>query len=198
MQIYRSLRPALLIVAALAAALGLSVRRPNLQARTIAHQVRVLPAEGAEADGTEVMRPDDRGDTAVDGGVLTTDGASPIDLDWRALAGLDLRSGRLTDLLRQVDGRVIRLPGYIVPLDDFAEAVTEFLLVPYFGACIHMPPPPPNQMVHVKVGGGSHRAASWARPVWVEGRLAVRAVTSPYGVVAYQLRAERITPYTER
>jgi hypothetical protein len=50
-----------------------------------------------------------------------------------------------------LDGQNIRLPGYIVPLEVSEEGrTTEFLLVPYFGACIHVPPPPSNQIVHVK------------------------------------------------
>jgi len=163
---------------ALAAAIGLSVRRPNLQAR-VAPGVDTLAMHLGEAPA----------DAARDATVHT--------LDWRTLAGLDVRTGAPTDLLRQLDGRIVRLPGYIVPLDDFAEAVTEFLLVPYFGACIHTPPPPPNQMVHVRVSGGRHRASSWMTPVWIEGRLQIGAVTSPYGVVAFQLRATAITPYTE-
>jgi len=157
-----------------AVALGLSVRRPNLQARTV---VPVALDSAAIADGTE------------DGTVY--------ELDWRALAGLDVRTGQASPYLQQLDGRAVRIPGYIVPLDDFADAVTEFLLVPYFGACIHTPPPPPNQMVHVRVGRGTHASTSWERPVWIEGRLEIRAVLSPYGVVAFQMRADRITAYTE-
>lgn len=173
-----SLRSVAYGLIALVAAIGLSVRRPNLQARvtpgvdTLATHLGVAPS-----------------DAALDATVHT--------LDWRTLAGLDVRTGAPSELLRQLDGRIVRLPGYIVPLDDFADAVTEFLLVPYFGACIHTPPPPPNQMVHVRVTRGTHRATSWMAPVWIEGRFEIRAVTSPYGVVAFQLRATAITPYTE-
>ena len=53
-------------------------------------------------------------------------------------------------VVTQLDGQLIRLPGYIVPLEVNEEGrTTEFLLVPYFGACIHVPPPPSNQIVHV-------------------------------------------------
>lgn len=47
------------------------------------------------------------------------------------------------------DGRRIRIAGFVVPLERSQELVTEFLLVPYFGACIHVPPPPANQIIHV-------------------------------------------------
>ena len=46
-------------------------------------------------------------------------------------------------------GQVVRIPGFVVPLEDSKEGLKEFLLVPYFGACIHSPPPPANQIVHV-------------------------------------------------
>jgi len=157
-----------------AVALGLSVRRPNLQARTVAPIA--LDSSTSTASGDDV---------------------TVYELDWRALAGLDVRTGTPSPYLRQLAGRTVRIPGYIVPLDDFADAVTEFLLVPYFGACIHTPPPPPNQMVHVRVGRGTHASTSWERPVWVEGRLEIKAVLSPYGVVAFTMRADQIIPYVE-
>jgi uncharacterized protein len=157
-----------------AVALGLSIRRPNLQARTVVPVV--LDSATAPSGAND---------------------ATVYELDWRALAGLDVQTGTPSPYLRQLDGRSVRIPGYIVPLDDFADEVTEFLLVPYFGACIHTPPPPPNQMVHVRVGRGSHGSTSWQEPVWIEGRLQIRAVLSPYGVVAYQMRADKITAYTE-
>lgn len=154
-------------------ALGLSIRRPNLQARTAAP-------------------------VALDSGPLAASGdATVYELDWRTLAGLDVRTGTPSPYLRQLAGRMVRLPGYIVPLDDFADEVTEFLLVPYFGACIHTPPPPPNQMVQVRVGGGTHGSTSWDHPVWIEGRLEIKSVLSPYGVVAFTMRADMITPYME-
>ena len=50
----------------------------------------------------------------------------------------------------ELNGCEVRLPGYLVPLEGQAGEWKEFLLVPYFGACIHSPPPPANQIVHVK------------------------------------------------
>lgn len=174
----RLLRPVVYGLIAVAAAIGLSVRRPNLQARDV---------PGAAALSSQL----------ANAPAIAANDAAVHTLDWRTLAGLDVRTGTPNDVLRQLNGRLVRIPGYIVPLDDFAEAVSEFLLVPYFGACIHTPPPPPNQMVHVRVTGDSHKSANWMQPVWIEGRFAIRAVTSPYGLVAFQLQATAITPYTE-
>ncbi len=53
-----------------------------------------------------------------------------------------------------LDGKTVSLPGFVVPLEGNSDTITEFLLVPYFGACIHVPPPPPNQIVHVTFKDG--------------------------------------------
>ena len=68
-------------------------------------------------------------------------------LSWQMLRGLDFRTGSMTPELQGAINRVARVPGYMVPLEDNLEEVTEFLLVPYPGACIHVPPPPANQTV---------------------------------------------------
>ena len=70
-------------------------------------------------------------------------------LSWQMLRGLDFRTGSMTPELQGVINGVARMPGYMVPVEDNLEEVTEFLLVPYPGACIHVPPPPANQIVHV-------------------------------------------------
>jgi len=72
-----------------------------------------------------------------------------------------------------IAGKTIRLPGYMLPLKYEAEAVTEFLLVPWVGACIHTPPPPPNQMVHVSVPGGASDKGRFAA-IWIEGTLTLK------------------------
>jgi len=52
-------------------------------------------------------------------------------------------------VVKELNGQKVSIPGYLLPLEITGSSVTEFLLVPYFGACIHAPPPPPNQIVHV-------------------------------------------------
>jgi hypothetical protein len=52
---------------------------------------------------------------------------------------------------QDLQGTKVRLPGYVVPLEYSQGAIREFLLVPYFGACIHSPPPPANQIVLVRL-----------------------------------------------
>jgi uncharacterized protein len=120
---------------------------------------------------------------------------SPVTLDWRTMAALNYRTGEMPETLRKLNGLQVRVPGFMVPLEDWEQQVSEFLLVPYFGACIHTPPPPPNQMAHVLMQRNRKVEVNLWDPVWVIGTLRIENVESPYGVVGYQLSAERIQPY---
>jgi uncharacterized protein len=89
----------------------------------------------------------------------------------------------------------LRIPGFIVPLDvDAAGQVVEFLLVPYYGACIHVPPPPPNQIIYVKP----------AQPIlvkdtfnayWVTGRMHVEIRTTQMASASYSMNASKVEAY---
>ena len=70
---------------------------------------------------------------------------------WSDLRKLNYKTGEMPENIRKLIGKPIKIPGFAVPLegDDGFEYVKEFLLVPTFGACIHVPPPPPNQVIHV-------------------------------------------------
>lgn len=95
----------------------------------------------------------------------------------------------------RLDGTAIKLPGYLVPLDESRTGLTEFLLVPYFGACIHTPPPPANQIVLVQPSQplqGYHAMDT----VWVSGRLRAARQGSPMGTAAYRLEAALVERYT--
>jgi len=101
-----------------------------------------------------------------------------------------------------LDGQKIRMPGYALPLEFVEAGVQEFLLVPYVGACIHAPPPPPNQMVLVKLNQ-TYKLESLYDPVWVTGVLRIEAgkpsLSFVDGVadisVGYALDAVEIEPY---
>ncbi|WP_406609874.1 DUF3299 domain-containing protein [Agarivorans sp. JK6] len=77
---------------------------------------------------------------------------------------------------KELDSKPIRIPGFVVPLDTEGELVKEFLLVPYFGACLHYPPPPPNQIVYVTHSKGLQLEDLW-EPVWVEGTINTQVQT---------------------
>jgi len=135
--------------------------------------------------------------TAVvgEGPVAEAAAADPITVEWRLLRELDYTTGHVPDALKAVDGKLVRVPGYMVPLEDFAERSVEFLLVPYFGACIHTPPPPPNQLVYVVMGGNRLVDIDLYDPIWIEGTLHIEQLESIYGSVGYQISGVRISPY---
>lgn len=93
-----------------------------------------------------------------------------------------------------LDGANIRLPGYVVPLEHTQDGLTEFLLVPYFGACIHTPPPPANQIVHVTTAQPV-KGFQATSAVWVSGTLSTSRVESGMGVSGYSLKLTKMEPY---
>ena len=93
--------------------------------------------------------------------------------------------------------QAIRIAGYVVRLDAERKAIREFLLVPYFGACIHLPPPPANQIILVRLARPASGFASMDT-VWVEGVLREARVDSGMAVSGYALDADRIRPYEEK
>jgi len=94
-----------------------------------------------------------------------------------------------------LNGRLIRIPGFIVPLEIDAEGrVTEMFLVPFFGACIHVPPPPPNQIVHVTLAKPLP-LDSMDAAFWITGRLAVAKRKTRLGTSAYSVAGALVEEY---
>jgi hypothetical protein len=128
-------------------------------------------------------------------GHATSDEPSLPTADWTLLRALNTRTGQMSERLARLNGRRIRIAGYMVPLEDDLRVTSEFLLVPYVGACVHTPAPPPNQIVLVTMPEGRPaRVESW-EPVWVSGDLRVQAARSPYGPVSFQMSSDRVEPY---
>lgn len=94
-----------------------------------------------------------------------------------------------------LDGAVVRMPGYILPL-DYAEqgSAREFLLLPYHGACVHYPPPPPNQIVYLRSPEPVQFDSLW-EPVWVEGRIEIERVDTELAATAYAMTVRSVAPY---
>lgn len=105
-------------------------------------------------------------------------------------------------LVFDLDKKVIKLPGYMLPLEFDGTLVKSFLLVPYVGACVHVPPPPPNQIVHVEPENAIEGKALFA-PVWVTGRITVGMGKQSLTLVdgssdidfGYVLQATKVEPY---
>jgi hypothetical protein len=108
-----------------------------------------------------------------------------------------------TAIVKDLNGRLVRMPGYLLPLEIIGAKVTEFLLVPYIGACIHVPPPPPNQIVYVKIIKKAYRHKGLYDPVWVTGKMSVKSMTRDLYLVdgsadvsiGYALEAWQVEPY---
>lgn len=114
-------------------------------------------------------------------------------ITWNDLRELNVETGAASPRLQSAHGRRVRVSGFMVPLDDDAFEVTQFLLVPWPGACIHTPPPPPNQLIWVKTRAGARVPAALFQMFRVEGILMISVAESPYGKAGYEFVAERVT-----
>jgi hypothetical protein len=93
-----------------------------------------------------------------------------------------------------LNGRKVRLPGFVLPIDQSGDAIKTMLLVPYFGACIHTPPPPANQIVQVNLPK-PQKDLRTMDAVWVSGTIEVFRSDSPWGAAGYRITADKIEPY---
>ncbi|AXT38774.1 DUF3299 domain-containing protein [Alteromonas sp. BL110] len=102
-----------------------------------------------------------------------------------------------TRVIDEFDGKPIRIPGFIVPLEQNEEQkATAFFVVPYFGACLHMPPPPPNQILYVEYKEGV-AVENLYDPYWFEGTVKIDNHESALGTSAYSLVLDSFTLYEE-
>ena len=110
-----------------------------------------------------------------------------------------LRNQKMVD---DLNGKFIRMPGYALPLEFNGTGVKEFLLVPYIGACIHVPPPPPNQMVYVSLDR-PFKPDDLFTAVWITGRIEVKRTSKSLSLVdgqsivsaGYAMNAVRVEPF---
>ncbi|MEJ8849121.1 DUF3299 domain-containing protein [Variovorax rhizosphaerae] len=94
-----------------------------------------------------------------------------------------------------MNGVMVKIPGYLVPLEEKNGQVSEFLLVPYFGACIHTPPPPANQIIHVETSKAD-KGLRAMDTIWVTGKMQTLRNDSMMGVSGYHVTADSVTKYT--
>lgn len=95
-----------------------------------------------------------------------------------------------------LNGKTVRIPGFITPLEIDGEKVVEFLLVPYVGACIHVPSPPGNQIIYVSKIKGIALDKMWD-PIWITGKLRAKPMTTILADVGYHMEKVKIEPYQE-
>ena len=100
-----------------------------------------------------------------------------------------------TSVVEALNGQAVRIPGFIVPLEfDDDQTITQFFLVPYFGACLHMPPPPPNQIILVNFPEGMQLEALYT-PFWISGELKTAITENSVATSAYSLDMKSFEPY---
>lgn len=127
---------------------------------------------------------------SVDGGAV----ADAAEVEWKTLGDLDYITGRASADLKSLDGKMVKIPGFMVPLEDNMKAVAQFLLVPSPQACIHVPPPPPNQMVLVDMQAG-HETKVADGPIWIYGILHLQSKKHMYGESSFQMSGVAVEPY---
>lgn len=129
---------------------------------------------------------------SMGGSAFSTGSLSGADLDWRMLSEMDYITGKSSKELEALNGKMVKIPGFMVPLEDEQRAVKEFLLVPNAQACIHVPPPPPNQMVYVKMKKGTEAVFE---PIWVYGTFHIVTKKSMYGDASFEIIGEGVELY---
>jgi hypothetical protein len=117
---------------------------------------------------------------------------APGYVDWAVLRGLNYKTGRVRDDTKALDGAEVKMAGFMVPFEDTQQSTTEFLLVNVAGACVHVPPPPPNQIVLVRMAPGKTAKVFFQQPIWVVGRLKIETGDSPYGSVSFGMTATSV------
>lgn len=126
--------------------------------------------------------------------VIETDRRDIPKVGWNILRELDFETGEIEGSLKKYKNKVVQIPGFVVPLSDGSSEVEEFLLVPNAMACVHVPPPPPNQIVYVKLTK-KVPIRELLRPVWVIGELEIVEEQSEYGSAGFKMTAQDLEAY---
>ena len=101
-----------------------------------------------------------------------------------------------TNVRSEYDQQKVRIAGFVIPITADGQMVTEFFLVPYYGACIHVPPPPPNQLIFSQFPQGI-KIDDIYYPYWVEGTLSTTLTENDIATSAYSFSVDNMTKYTE-
>jgi hypothetical protein len=175
----------------------------------------------AQTDGVPLMKPSitasapaaKAAPASVGFRTITWEALVPADWDpFKEFKGIDLASlqdgdPKATQMLKRMRevwdkapvnpalvGQQVRIPGFVVPLEDTKDGIKEFLLVPYFGACVHSPPPPSNQIIHVLPKSPAKGFRSMDA-VWITGTLSNLQTDSYMGASSWRLDAVGVVPY---
>ena len=182
---------ALAIIAALAAPLacvGPTVAHAVEQAMELKWHQLIPPAPRAPLKSFLHGSPVDIGKL---GGPDDGTPAPPPQPEGRWMSAPTKSSEAPVPIVSDLDGKRVRIGGYVVSLDFDATRVKEFLLVPFVGACIHVPPPPANQIIYVKSAKGFEVQGTFD-PVWVTGTMKVSQTFTGLAETGYSIDADEV------
>lgn len=123
-------------------------------------------------------------------------GVSFREVNWKELVQLDYKSGKKSGNLNEIENKMVRIPGYIVPLTDGTTTLDEFLFVPNEQACIHVPPPPPNLIIKARLKNKLAFEDVY-NPSWLYGKLEITETKSQFGAASYQINDAELEKYEE-
>lgn len=142
------------------------------------------PAEPVETDWLALL-PKDEVEALTSG----TSDQAPVNHETR---GAQTGSNRTVP---EMDGKAIRIAGYVVPVESSDEGLLQsFFLVPYFGACIHVPPPPPNQIILARLDEPIPMTGIYDA-YWVSGTLKIESTESETAATAYTIAVDEVKLY---
>ena len=178
----------------------------------------VAAAAAAQPQGVPLMKPPlSSASASTAGAVRTITWEALVPPDWDpfkefrdmnlgAMQDGDPKAAQMLKRMREVwdnapvnrtlVGQAVRIPGFVVPLEDTKEGLKEFLLVPYFGACVHSPPPPSNQIIHV-LPKSAVKGLRSMDAVWITGTLTQAQTDSYMGTASWRVEALTVAPYSE-
>ena len=149
----------------------------------------VASAELVDLDWEMLVPEDEATATRASAGVVTHEQIGDETAPWQA-------DTDVTAVRADLDGARVRLPGYMTPLSFDEAEVSRFLLVPYVGACVHVPPPPANQIVYVEVDGTVPILEMW-EPFLAVGTLSTQAQSTELAEVGYTMSLDHLEVYDE-
>ena len=110
--------------------------------------------------------------------------------------GSQMQQSLVGGVRQELNGSMVKIPGFVIPLEGDDTMITEFLLVPYFGACIHVPPPPPNQIIYVKFEKGAPIQQLWD-VIYIVGKLKTETINSELAETGYLIEGIRLEEYDD-
>jgi hypothetical protein len=202
---------AFLAPAVLAQTSGVPLMKPALGAASSAAPAVVTAPPAATARKAPAPGPVVNGYTTINWDLLVPPDWDPFkDFKGANMGAMNDGDPRAQAMLKQMReawdnaptnptlvGQKVRIPGFVVPLEDGKDGMTEFLLVPYFGACVHSPPPPANQIIYVLPQSPAKNLRSMDA-VWITGVLKTERNDSYMGAASYRIEAQSVLPYQDR